>query len=128
MTSACSARAAMLRPRVSDGMAECDACLCALMALAYGHGGQIVGLPPMQAPTGAISEIKREGWIFYTASDWATLPGGIRVERQSEAEKHLGDLFVAGGAAAAILDIPYSNTPRPAAACLRFLHTWSGIS
>jgi len=79
---------ALLPKGVSNGTDECDACLCALMALAYGHGGHIVGLPPMQAPTGAISEIKREGWIFYTASCWATLPGGNRVERQSEAEKH----------------------------------------
>ena len=29
-----------------------------------------VGLPTMQPPTGAIADIKREGWIFYSASDW----------------------------------------------------------
>jgi hypothetical protein len=51
---------------------ECDACLCALVALTYGYGGQIEGLPTMQAPTGAIADIKREGWIFYSASDWST--------------------------------------------------------
>ena len=62
-----------LLPRgVSDGTDECDACLCALLALAYGYRGQIVGLPTIQGPTGAIAEIKREGWIFYSASDWAT--------------------------------------------------------
>jgi len=60
---------ALLPMGVSDGTDECDACLCALMALAYGYGGQIVGLPSMQAPTGGMAEIKREGWIFY-ASVW----------------------------------------------------------
>ena len=61
---------ALLPSGVSDGTDECDACLCALLALAYGYAGQIVGLPKMQAPTGAIADIKREGWIFYSASDW----------------------------------------------------------
>lgn len=63
---------ALLPRGVSDGTDECDACLCALLALAYGHRGQVVGLPTMQGPTGAIVDIKREGWIFYSASDWAT--------------------------------------------------------
>ena len=63
---------ALLPSGVSDGTDECDACLCALLALAYGYGGQIVSLPMMQAPTGAIADIKREGWIFYSASDWAS--------------------------------------------------------
>jgi hypothetical protein len=46
--------------------------LWALLALSYGYDGQIEGLPTMQAPTGAIADIKREGWIFYSASDWPT--------------------------------------------------------
>ena len=63
-------RRALLPIGISDGMDECDACLCALLALVYGYGGKIVGLPTMQPPTGAIADIKREGWIFYSASDW----------------------------------------------------------
>jgi len=60
----------LLPSSVSDGTDECDACLCALLALAYGYDGQIEGLPKMQGPTGAIVDIGYEGWIFYSASDW----------------------------------------------------------
>jgi hypothetical protein len=68
---------ALLPRNVSDGTDECDACLCALLALAYGYRGQFVGLPTIQGPTDAIEETKHEGWIFYPAS--VGEPPGIEI-------------------------------------------------
>jgi hypothetical protein len=62
----------LLPPEARNGTDECDACLCALLALAYGHDGRTRSLPRLQGPTETTAEIKQEGWIFYPAPNWAT--------------------------------------------------------
>lgn len=50
---------------------ECDACICALMALAFGHAGRIADVPTMR-PAGAIDRTtRREGLIYYPSLPWA---------------------------------------------------------
>jgi len=63
------------RPGSEPGSDECDACICALMALAYGHDGRTAGLPRVEPVPQLVTEtIRREGWIYYPASPWATVP------------------------------------------------------
>jgi Protein of unknown function (DUF429) len=63
----------MLPKSSKDGTHELDACLCALLALAYGYDGRIKSLPKLQGPHGSVAAIQYEGWIFHQdpASDWA---------------------------------------------------------
>jgi hypothetical protein len=58
--------------QIKDGTHQSDACLCALLALAYGYDGRIKSLPRLQGPTTASSAVQYEGWIFYQDphSDW----------------------------------------------------------
>lgn len=61
----------LLPAGAADGTDECDACICALMALASGLGGRFAGMPLMQSPPTLTSEITREGWIYYPSAEWA---------------------------------------------------------
>lgn len=70
----------LLPPGSQPGSDECDACICALMALAYGHAGRIPGLPRIEPVPPPLTEtIRREGWIYYPAARGPHQPGGQTV-------------------------------------------------
>jgi hypothetical protein len=52
---------------------ECDACICALMALAFGLNGTWAELPPLVAPTGS-GAVENEGWIYHAPREWLAAP------------------------------------------------------
>lgn len=55
------------------GTDECDACVCALMALAFASGGNRGDLPPIIAPGKEVADAARaEGWIYYPSREWLT--------------------------------------------------------
>jgi hypothetical protein len=49
---------------------ECDACVCALMALAFGHAGRANGLPTLIESRPVTEQIGREGWIYHPDPSW----------------------------------------------------------
>lgn len=59
---------ALLPDDVQRGTDECDACLCALLALAYGHAGTTPSLPALEGPPSG-DAFAREGWIYYPRKD-----------------------------------------------------------
>jgi predicted nuclease with RNAse H fold len=50
---------------------ECDACICALLALAFGANGTEPTLPRLVGPApDALAAAREEGWIYYAAPEW----------------------------------------------------------
>jgi predicted nuclease with RNAse H fold len=49
------------------GTDECDAAICALLALAFALNGESELLPRLASPDGSVSseELRSEGWIYY---------------------------------------------------------------
>jgi len=54
---------------------ECDACICALMALAFAMNGTRAELPPLVGPGGSCNVVD-EGWIYHAAREWLTADHG----------------------------------------------------
>jgi hypothetical protein len=52
---------------------ECDACICALMALAFGLNGTWPELPPLVGPTDR-TNVAEEGWIYHAPREWLATP------------------------------------------------------
>jgi hypothetical protein len=60
----------LLPPNSLAGTDECDACICALMALAFGANGSHRDLPLLTGPEAGTSLPPHEGWIYYPPYSW----------------------------------------------------------
>jgi hypothetical protein len=62
----------LLPPHVVAGTDECDAAICALLALAFALSGTSDLLPPLVAPDATVSTeyLRAEGWIYHPPVDW----------------------------------------------------------
>jgi hypothetical protein len=66
-----STRPAAAATRLSlSGTDEYDACICALMALAFAANGSRTELPSLTGPESGSSLPPHEGWIYYTPYSW----------------------------------------------------------
>ena len=69
----------LLPPDSKAATDECDACICALMALAFAANGSHAELPPVVG-FDASSNAMDEGWIYYPAREWLTAVGVTALE------------------------------------------------
>ena len=68
----------LLPPGSVHNSDECDACICALMALAFGNTGRQSFLPPLVTPEAATiptDTLRAEGWIYHVPRQWLASSG-----------------------------------------------------